>query len=266
MARALSANRGGAAPGRRKGAKRGNGRGNAGKPPQHAPSGIPKGRKSHRKGAVLITPKDQVIRTGTVREPHWALVSAHGGRERWAQSNIERQGMETYLPMCRDWRKDSPTALFPGYIFVRVDRANWHALKGTFGVKGIMLSGDVPARVPTRVLQSLRTLEVDGLVEYPEPEIEKFRAGQKVTVTLGFLSGQVVIYDRLLTGNDRSRVLLDFMGKATEFEVATKALRSAPTEKAPETQAGPGAVAAPIEPVNDVRGPQQSETKKRSTP
>jgi len=226
------------AGGRNRGRKGGKGvltGGKGGKAPQRAPSGNAKGaipRKKRPRKPVFRTNFPDVLKTVEINEPYWALVAVLGGRERWAQSNIEAQDMETYLPMCRDPRSGKIKALFPGYLFAKIT-SGWHHLKGTFGVKGVIMVSGKPSRVPDRVIEGLRAQEAQGLIPLPK---QIFRKGERVVVTLGYLQGHVVLYDGL-TGDGRVRVLLDFMGKLVTAQVPG-------IEKAPSDSNSSSAVAS----------------------
>jgi transcription antitermination factor NusG len=52
--------------------------------------------------------------------------------------------------------------LFPGYVFALIV-LQWHAARYAPGVASIIMSGDVPARVPDAVIAELRSREHNGL-------------------------------------------------------------------------------------------------------
>src|SRR5215469_2871571 len=63
------------------------------------------------------------------RGSYWAVVQTHPQAERWAETNLRRQGYPTLLPLMRVRRRDRvlrslfhtvEVPLFPGYCFVTV--------------------------------------------------------------------------------------------------------------------------------------------------
>ena len=73
-----------------------------------------------------------------------------------------RQSFGVYLPrytkMRRHARKIEAVArpLFPRYLFVALDlaRDRWRSIQSTFGVVGLVMSGEQPAPLPTDVVES----------------------------------------------------------------------------------------------------------------
>jgi Transcription termination factor nusG len=79
---------------------------------------------------------------------YWAAAqvqSSLAGRAKW---HVERQGFETYMPLCQPSRRSTRVVpLFVGYLFVSVVD-HWHCLLGTYGVLNVIRSGDVPFLIP----------------------------------------------------------------------------------------------------------------------
>jgi transcriptional antiterminator RfaH len=83
--------------------------------------------------------------------PRWAVVQTHPQAERWANSNLQRNGYRTYLPLVAVQRRDRtlPTLrhtvivpLFARYLFVAHDnQAIWRPIRETPGVASVLNSG-----------------------------------------------------------------------------------------------------------------------------
>jgi len=83
--------------------------------------------------------------------PRWAVVQTHPQAERWANSNLQRNGYQTYLPLVAVQRRDRtlPTLrhtvivpLFARYLFVAHDnQAIWRPIRETPGVASVLNSG-----------------------------------------------------------------------------------------------------------------------------
>ena len=140
--------------------------------------------------------KDRKWVTGPLRKP---LVPG----EKAAAKSLKRSGFETYLPVTSVSDRIAP--LFPCYLFVRVVE-RWTPIATTLGVVRVLRDGDGPARLPERVLDDLRAREVNGVVRLPS-----LRIGQTVRILRGSLRGTLAVYDGM-SGRDRERVLLDFLG------------------------------------------------------
>jgi transcriptional antiterminator RfaH len=162
----------------------------------------------------------------------WYLVYAKPRQEAVAQTNLERQGYETYFPRMRQVRRRAGRRvavvgpMFPRYLFIHLDDRtdNWGPIRSTIGVVSIVRFGHQAARVPDSLISVLRANEgADGLQYVPEVEL---RPGSRVRVMEGSLSGFEGIY-LAKSGRDRVIVLLDIMGKT-----ARTALDSASVEPA----------------------------------
>ncbi len=136
-------------------------------------------------------------------------------------SNLARQGFETYLPRLQlralrgaRW-VDRIVALFPRYVFVRLDlgRQALAPVRSTRGVANLVRFGDEAALVPDTVIRSLRQREnretgLHWLVPH------RPRRGAPVAVVAGPLAGLEGVFERD-TGEERAIVLLSLLGRFT---------------------------------------------------
>lgn len=120
--------------------------------------------------------------------------------------HLERQGFECYRPVCeresvrQGKRKVAREALFPGYLFIRLDRIhdNWLPISSTRGVLQIVRFTEFPLPVPDQIIDEIRA-RIDA---HPEPY---FRAGDRVVITSGSFAGIEAIF---LAGDGEERVVL----------------------------------------------------------
>jgi transcriptional antiterminator RfaH len=159
----------------------------------------------------------------------WVVVRTKAHQENWAAENAIRQGFEIYLPrLLKRLLKPPmliPNPVFPNYLFIRYN-ANWRRLLGTFGVTGIIRMGEAPATLTDKTLQQLRARErQDGFIVLPSPP-PKFALNSKVKVEHGVFSGQIGLC-RGMGPSDRTRVLLDLLGRKIEILVHEDALSKA---------------------------------------
>lgn len=142
----------------------------------------------------------------------WSVVQTESQRENTAADFLQRDRFETYAPRCiiKQTGRRRIAPLFPTYIFVRiVDR--WYSIRWTVGVLRLLMSDEQPARVPDGVVEKIQKREgEDGLIRLPKAR--GLQRGDLVRVIHGSFAGQLAIYDGM-SGVDRTRVLLDLMGR-----------------------------------------------------
>jgi len=154
----------------------------------------------------------------------WYLVYSKPRQESLARANLERQGYQIYLPMCRYRRRRAgqPTEtiepLFPRYLFIRLNAKtdNWGPIRSTLGVSSLVRFGTEPAPVPETLIAFLRSREgMDGFHSAAQPTLQ---AGDRVRVSIGPMEG----YEGILvakTGRERVLVLMDVLGKQVRTQV-----------------------------------------------
>lgn len=156
---------------------------------------------------------------------YWAVVQAEPKRERIARLLLMRKNYETYAPRIKvkSGKASKIALLFPSYIFVRIE-ARWYPVLWTPGVLRVLMSGEVPAHVPDKVVVSIRKREGrDGLVRLPRAP--GFYRGQPMTITRGSFTGHLAIFEGM-TGSERSKVLVNLLGGLVEVEMEADALRA----------------------------------------
>jgi transcriptional antiterminator RfaH len=151
----------------------------------------------------------------------WFLVLTKASSEQLAVTHLARQGFETYLPrlqrraLRRSRWVDRVVALFPRYVFVRLDTRSQvlAPIRSTRGVAGVVKFGDEVAIVPDGVVETLmsRADPESGLHRLAD---ERPRRGTKVSVIDGPLAGLEGIFDRD-TGEERAVILLSLLGRST---------------------------------------------------
>jgi transcriptional antiterminator RfaH len=117
-------------------------------------------------------------------------------------------------------------ALFPGYLFVRVDLevVGRSLLLWTPGLRGIVSFGGVPARMPDEAIALVRR-QVARLEAAGGFARARFRAGERVRVKEGPLAGLEAVFEGPGPA-ERARILIRFLGQANRAVVAEEALES----------------------------------------
>lgn len=156
----------------------------------------------------------------------WHVVQCKTRQEITAKDNLSRQRFEVYLPMMRcrhrrryQWR-DSIEALFPGYLFINVNRAHQSLspVKSTHGVVGLVRFGDDIAVVEPAVIADLKRCE-DSLELHSDPR-RVFTAGETIEFIQGRFSGMRAVFAEQ-SGKRRAMVLMDLLGAIKRLRVPT---------------------------------------------
>lgn len=156
---------------------------------------------------------------------NWYLIYTKVRAEAVAESNLNRQGYRTYLPrikgnkLLRGKYRDQIEAMFPRYLFIRLDSENdnWMPIRSTLGVSCLINFGGIPAKVPDALIEMLQQNEdEEGLHLIDE---NNFKVGSCVEFLEGAFRGYQAIIDKL-TSQDRITVLLDVVGNYTRVTVS----------------------------------------------
>ena len=149
----------------------------------------------------------------------WYAVSTQPNSEQRAQLNLERQGWRCFCPqISRTTRSGRRMVtrlrpLFPGYLFIYLDptASRWRAVASSFGVRGIVKSGDLPAPLPPGVVETLIGMaDAAGQVTFASALAE----GENVQFVAGPFVGLIGKLQHLDAAG-RVTVLLDLLGRDT---------------------------------------------------
>jgi transcription elongation factor/antiterminator RfaH len=142
---------------------------------------------------------------------YWCAVRTKLRCEAFAEANLQRLGVEVFLPMLRDGkqmsaahRKSAP--LFPGYLFVRCEMPEkYRAVSYAAGVKNIVSFGAGPSIVDDSIIDSIKGQAVNGVIEIAD---ETFVPGKAVRIHEGPLFGLDAVFEKKLSGTHRAVLLL----------------------------------------------------------
>lgn len=139
-------------------------------------------------------------------------------------------GIPTYCPRIKFQRNTARgkvwfvEALFPSYFFARFNPAlSLRAVRHAQSVLNVVEFGGDLAHVPDEVIENIRA-EMDGqlIKEIASP----LQAGDVVEITEGPMRGLAGIVHSLLKGDDRVRILLEFLGSQNPVDVPAHTLLS----------------------------------------
>lgn len=159
-------------------------------------------------------------------EPQWFVVHTKPKCEHIAAANLAEMGIESFCPRIR-YQKTTRRgriwfleALFPCYLFARFSlREHLRAVNYAQTVLRVVRFGDDYQPVPAPAIAALREEMGEGPFKElrTEPDV-----GDEVVVAEGPLLGLKGVVTARLTGKDRVRILLEFLGKENVIEAKVK--------------------------------------------
>lgn len=206
---------------------------------------FPKKGAELRRHAVLILMKlhqcetaglkgsgDRIRQAGFESVPRWYLIQCRARQEERALEHLERQGFECYRPLyerecIRRSRKHlTRAALFPGYLFIRLDRIhdNWLPICSTRGVIQIVRFDEYPLPVADAIIEQIRRrIESDLLLE------PYLKMGARVVITEGSFSGIEAMFVAS-EGDERVMLLVNILQREQTLSFPIESVRKLETK------------------------------------
>ena len=156
----------------------------------------------------------------------WYVVRSKPRREAYAQGQLLRRGVETFLPRILEAGgprlEPSVGPLFPGYLFARVDlECQYNSVIWSPGVRSFVAFGDVPAAVDPAVVAFLQErCGTEGVVRV----VRTFHDGDVVRIVRGPLGGLVGVVQGQVSGQMRVRILMELLRRRTQVSVPAQLL------------------------------------------
>jgi transcriptional antiterminator RfaH len=111
-------------------------------------------------------------------------------------------------------------ALFPGYFFARFSlREKLPQVRSAHGVSGIVRFGDWYPVIEDSIIEELRAETEGSTLRELTPTLVP---GDRVRLVVGPLAGLEAVITHVLPGNERVRLLLEFLGGNTLAEASSK--------------------------------------------
>jgi transcriptional antiterminator RfaH len=160
--------------------------------------------------------------------PRWYLIQCKARQDERALHNLQRQGFECYCPVyeserIRRGRKHlTSAALFPGYLFIRLDRVNdnWLPIRSTRGVIQVVRFNEYPLPVEDGIVEQIRRRIEDKPIREPH-----LKSGERVALTFdGSFSGIEAIFVSSV-GEERVMLLLTILQSAQALIVPLESVR-----------------------------------------
>ena len=152
----------------------------------------------------------------------WFILQFKSNSHHLAAKNLNRQGFETFLPLHDTTSRrlsrflNTSKPLFPGYMFIRFDRAesDWHKINNTYGVSRLITFNSVLKSIPTTFVDSLMMrYDLSGKLL----PIKKLRKGDHVTVLKGPFANFIATVEKY-EADQRIWILMDLMGRKTKIQ------------------------------------------------
>ncbi len=152
----------------------------------------------------------------------WYAIHTRSRHEKQVDMFLSERGIETFLPLVhtlsrrKDRKKYIDTPLFPGYMFVNVDKERLFDVKYTRGVTRIIGTDiDVPTPIPDKQILDLKSITESDVQLDQFPYLEKGRA---VRVKAGPLKGiEGILVER--KGHYKLVIRIDLLQKGAAAEV-----------------------------------------------
>jgi transcription antitermination factor NusG len=159
----------------------------------------------------------------------WFALKVRARAELAAAHLLSNRGFEVFCPTYRDHRKYSDrikkveSALFPGYLFCRLDWGNRLPVLSVPNVEYIVGFGSQPSPADPVEIEAIQTLIQSGVLCRPHPFL---RVGQRVRLQSGPLANieGILIGDR---GSHRLVVSVDLLQRSIAAEVDSAFVRPA---------------------------------------
>ena len=159
----------------------------------------------------------------------WFILQYKANSHHQAAENLKRQGFETFLPLHDTTSRkasrfiNSTQPLFPGYMFIRFNRAEseWHKINNTYGVSRLITFDSVLISIPTSFVDSLKKrYDLSGKLL----PIQKLKKGDQVTVLTGPFANFIAIIEKY-EADQRIWILIDLMGRKIRIQTPSDVLQ-----------------------------------------
>ena len=157
----------------------------------------------------------------------WIAVRSKPRAEKVALKQLEKKGMQAYLPLVRQKRKWSDRMkwvelpLFPGYLFAKVELKNSLFVLQTHGIKNVVKLGEEITVIRDEEILAIRQMIEGGY----EPEgIDYFVKGDHVVIIGGPLKGTEGVVAQI-RGKDQFILKIDAIQHAVSCHIDRKLLK-----------------------------------------
>lgn len=162
--------------------------------------------------------------TDSASNATWYLIQTKPRQEARAEEHLLRQHFECYRPVqaqaaATKTRRLVDEALFPGYLFIRMDLSHsWYPIRSTRGVSRIVSFGSLPCPVPDALIE-----QIQQRLQAPAPTpAAAFVQGERVLVKTGNSDLQAIFLSN--DGEERAVILLNLMQREQRITLPRSSL------------------------------------------
>ena len=140
---------------------------------------------------------------------NWYLLKTKPRQEIIAKQNLKNQGYGSFCPIVKI--NNRLVVLFPGYLFVQLNEKtqNWSPINSTKGVSHFVKFGLNFAKVPTSVIELIKTNQ--HITAEKLKDLNKFKPGDKVQISDGVFNNFVAIFESYKS-DERVILLMNLLG------------------------------------------------------
>ena len=159
----------------------------------------------------------------------WFILQYKSNSHHQATKNLNRQGFVTFLPLHDTTSRklsrfvNTSKPLFPGYMFVKFDRAeaDWHKINNTYGVSRLITFNSLLKSIPTKFIDTLmKRYDLSGKLL----PIQKLKEGDQVAILTGPFANFIATVEKY-EANHRIWILMDLMGRKTKIQASSDTLQ-----------------------------------------
>ena len=152
----------------------------------------------------------------------WFILQFKPNSHHQASKNLNRQGFETFLPLVEITSQrtsrfvNTSKPLFPGYMFIKFDRAEskFHKINNTYGVSRLITFNSILKSIPTSFVNNLmKRYDLSGKLI----PIQKLKKGDHVTVLKGPFANFIATVEKY-EADQRIWILMDLMGRKAKIQ------------------------------------------------
>jgi len=155
---------------------------------------------------------------------YWYALRTKPRKEDAVWSQLRNQDIEHYYPRVRvhpvNPRARKIKAYFPGYLFIRVDleESGISAFQWMPHSLGLVSFDGEPAPIPDNLINELKK-RIHEIAEAGGEVFDGLKPGDEVRIQGGPFEGYDAIFDSRVDGQERVRVLLQFINNQREVPV-----------------------------------------------
>lgn len=159
----------------------------------------------------------------------WFILQFKPNSHHLATKNLNRQGFETFLPFCETTSRrasrfmNTSQPLFPGYMFIKFDRAEpkWHKINSTYGVSRLVTFNSMLKSIPNTFVYNLKKrYDLSGKLL----PLKKLKKGDQVKILKGPFANFIATIETHET-DQRIWILMDLMGRKSKIQTQSDTIQ-----------------------------------------